>query len=146
VKGLQTRSIPYFYLDIPSHFFMGFKDTVPAFLLVLLSILIALLIGLIFQSAGGHWAAIIALAVLFFLLFLSARWKGWTAPFRIRVIGSSLLSELFLSLTLITAGLAFSWYLGVAISKAYTAVEGVLASLCIFGILMLVVSSSRNWQ
>lgn len=125
---------------------MGFKDHIPDCILILLSILIALLAGSLLQGIGGHWAAIIALAVLFTLLYFDARFRGWTAPFTLRVVRSSALSELFLSLALITAGLALSWFLGVIVSRTYSEVEGVLVSLCIFGILMLAVSSGRNWQ
>ena len=125
---------------------MGFKDRIPDCILILLSILIALLAGSLLQGIGGHWAAIIALAVLFTLLYFDARFRGWTAPFTLRVVRSSALSELFLSLALITAGLALSWFLGVIVSRTYSEVEGVLVSLCIFGILMLAVSSGRNWQ
>ena len=125
---------------------MGFKDHIPDCILILLSILIALLAGSLLQGIGGHWAAIIALAVLFTLLYFDARFRGWTAPFTLRVVRSSALSELFLSLALITAGLALSWFLGVIVSRTYSEVEGVLVSLCIFGILMLAVSSGRIWQ
>lgn len=125
---------------------MGLKDTVPDSILVLLSILIALLAGSLLQGIGGHWAAVISLVVLFTLLYFCARWKGWTAPFTLRVVRSSALSELFLSLALITASLAVSWFLGVVVSRTYSELEGVLLSLCLFGVLMLVVASGRNWQ
>ncbi|WP_292416648.1 hypothetical protein [Methanoregula sp.] len=125
---------------------MGFKEHIPDCILILLSILIALLAGSLLQGIGGHWAAIIALIILFGLLYFDARFRGWTAPFTLRVVRSSALSELFLSLALITAGLALSWFLGVVVSRMYSEVEGILVSLCIFGILMLVVSSGRNWQ
>ncbi|AGB03128.1 hypothetical protein [Methanoregula formicica] len=125
---------------------MGFKEHIPDCILILLSILIALLAGSLLQGIGGHWAVIIALVVLFILLYFDARFRGWTAPFTLRVVRSSALSELFLSLTLITAGLALSWFLGVVVSRTYSEVEGVLVSLCAFGVLMLVVSSGRNWQ
>ena len=125
---------------------MGFKEHIPDCILILLSILIAILTGSLLQGIGGHWAAIIALVVLFTLLYFDARFRGWTAPFTLRVVRSSALSELFLSLALITAGLALSWFLGVVVSRTYSDVEGVLVSLCMFGVLMLVVSSGRNWQ
>lgn len=125
---------------------MGFKEHIPDCILILLSFLIAILTGSLLQGIGGHWAAIIALAVLFTLLYFDARFRGWTAPFPLRVVRSSSLSELFLSLALITAGLAVSWFLGVVVSRTYTDVEGVLVSLCMFGVLMLFVSSGRNWQ
>jgi len=125
---------------------MGFKETVPDLILVLLSILLALLTASLLQGIGGHWAAVIALFILFTLLYFSARFRGWTAPFTLRVVRSSALSELFLSLALITAGLAISWFLGVVVSRTYSEVEGVLVSLCMFGVLMLVISSGRNWQ
>lgn len=125
---------------------MGFNERIPDFFLFILSILVAILTGSLLQGIGGHWAAIIALVVLFTLLYVSARFRGWTAPCPLRVVRSPSLSELFLSLTLITAGLAIAWFLGVVVSRTYTDVEGVLVSLCIFGILMLFVSSGRNWQ
>lgn len=125
---------------------MGFKEHIPDCILILLSILIALLTGSLLQGIGGHWAAIIALVVLFTLLYFDARLREWTAPFSLRVVRTSTLSELFLSVALITAGLAVSWFFGVFVSRTYSEVEGVLVSLCIFGVLMLVVSSGRNWQ
>jgi len=115
-------------------------------LLLLISIIIALLIDSLLQGIGCHWAAIISLIVLFALLYICAVKRGWNAPFRLPVIGSSRLSELFLGLALVSFSLAVSWFLGVAISRAFSEVEGVLASLCVFGILMLVVSSAREWQ
>jgi hypothetical protein len=125
---------------------MGLKDAVPDGILVLLSILLSLLTASLLQGIGGHWAAVISLMVLFTLLYFSARLRGWTTPFTLRVVRSSALSELFLSLALVTAGLAISWFLGVVVSRTYSEVEGVLVSLCLFGVLMLVVSSGRNWQ
>lgn len=125
---------------------MGLKDTVPDVILLLLSILLALLTASLLQGIGGHWAAIFSLVVLFTLLYFCARFRGWNAPFTLRVVRSSALSELFLSLALVTAGLAISWVLGVVVSRTYSEVEGVLVSLCMFGILMLVVASGRNWQ
>lgn len=125
---------------------MGFNEHIPDFFLFILSILVAILTGSLLQGIGGHWAAIIALVLLFTLLYVSARFRGWTAPFTLRVVRSSSLSELFLSLALITAGLAVSWFSGVFVSRIFSEVEGVLVSLCMFGILMLVVSSGRNWQ
>ncbi len=125
---------------------MGFKDHIPDCILVLLSILIAFLTGSLFQGIGGHWAAVIALVVLFTLLYFDARFREWTAPFTLRVVRSPALSELFLSLALITACLAVSWFCGVFVSRTFSEVEGVLVSLCMFGVLMLVVSLGRNWQ
>jgi hypothetical protein len=125
---------------------MASNDAVLNFILLLISIIIALLANSLLLGIGAHWAAIISLIILFALLYLFAKQRGWTAPFKFPVVGSSRLSELFLSLLLLTTSLALAWFLGVAISRAFTEVEGVLASLCIFGVLMLAVSSYRSWQ
>lgn len=84
--------------------------------------------------------------VLFTLLYFDARFREWTVPFTLRVVRSPALSELFLSLAFLTAGLALSWFLDVAVSRAYSDIEGVLLSLCLFGVMMLFISSGRYWQ
>lgn len=125
---------------------MKLNGTILDILLVIFSLVAAFFIDSLLLGIGRHWAAIIALAVLFALLFGCAMKRGWKAPFRLPVVGSDRLRELFLALALMTVSLAIAWYLGVAISRSYSEIEGVLASLCIFGVLMLAVSSAKNWQ
>lgn len=125
---------------------MAFRRPVQDFLLVVISIIIAFLTGALLQGSIGHWAAILSLVVLFSLLYGCARRRGWTAPFTLAVVGLPSLSELFLGLALITSTLGISWFLGVVISSTFSDMWGILAALCIFGVLMLGISASRNWQ
>jgi hypothetical protein len=125
---------------------MASQDTLLDILLLLFCIIFTLLVNSLIQGIGHHWAAIISIVILFSLLYGCAERRAWTVPFRLPVVGSSLLSELFLGLTLMTTALAISWFLGVVISRMVSEVEGVLVSLCIFGMLMLMTSSVRNWH
>jgi hypothetical protein len=121
-------------------------EPVPDFLVVLISLIIALLIGYLVQSIIGNWAVVLFLLILFSLLCAFARIRGWSAPFTLPLVRSPLLSELFLGLAVTISALAVSWILGTVISKVYSDMWGILAGLGIFGIIMLVSSASRNWQ
>lgn len=125
---------------------MELDEPVPDFLVVLISLIIALLIGYLVQNIIGNWAAVLILIILFSLLYLFARSRGWSAPFTLPLVRSSLLSEFFLGLALIISAFAVSWILGMVISKAYSDIWGILAGLCIFGTLALIISAARNWQ
>jgi hypothetical protein len=125
---------------------MELDEPVPNVLVVLISLIIALLLAYLARGIIGNWAAILFLIVLFFLLDIFAGVRGWSVPFTLPLVRSSLLSELFLGLALMISALAVSWILGTLISKAFSDVWGILAGLCLFGILALIVSSARNWQ
>ena len=125
---------------------MNPDEPVPDILVVLISLIIALLIGYLVENIIGNWAAVLFLLVLFSLLYAFARIRGWSAPFTLPLVRSPLLSELFLGLAVTISALAVCWILGTVISKVYSDMWGILAGLCIFGVIMLVSSASRNWQ
>ena len=120
---------------------------VPDILLAVGSVVVAALCTLLVQPfAGRYGMAITFLAALFLLLYLAASRRGWRAPFSLPVARSPVLSEVFLGLFLLVVALAISWYLGLALSRAFTDEDGILIGLVIFGALMLGISSYRDWQ
>jgi len=126
---------------------MAGKGQVTDLLLVVICIIAAALGAFLVKNIIGNYGiAIIFLLVLFFFLYAVAAIRGWTLPFTVRFVHSPLLSEVFLALGIITSALAVSWFLGLAISRAVSDVEGLFSGLVIFGIVMLAVSSLRNWQ
>jgi hypothetical protein len=121
--------------------------TGPDSILVVISIGVAALSAMSVQHLTDRYgAALLFLIALFFLLYASAAMRRWTAPFVVPVVRSPLLSELFLGLALMVTALAVSWYIGLAVSRAFSDGEGILAGLLIFGAVMLAISTTRNWQ
>ena len=126
---------------------MAGKGQVTDLLLVVISFIVALASAVLVKNIVGNYGiAIIFLIVLFFILYAFAAMRGWTLPFTVRFVHSSLLSEVFLGLGVITSALAVSWFLGITISRAFSDVEGIFSGLVIFGVVMLAVSSARDWQ
>ena len=114
--------------------------------LVVVAFIVAILVAILIQGIAGKWTPVVFFIALFFVLYLFALLRGWSARSPFPVVGSSKLSELFLGLTLIASAIAVSGFLGVTISRTYTDIDGVLSSLCIFGGLTLLISLFRNWQ
>ena len=126
---------------------MAQKMPVTDIILAVGSIVVAALCTILVQPyAGRYGMAISFLAALFLLLYLASSFRGWRVPFPLPVARSSILSEIFLGLFLLVVALALSWYLGLAISRAFTDEDGILIGLVIFGALMLGFSAYRDWQ
>lgn len=125
---------------------MVLKEPVPDFLLVIISLIVALLFAAVMQSIAGRWDAVLFVIVLFFLLWTIASKRGWSIPGALPFIRSSVMSEVLLGLLITILVLAVSWFIGSAISRAVSDIAGILAGLVIFGVIMLVVSASRDWQ
>jgi len=67
-------------------------------LLVVISFIAAVLGAFLVKNIMGNYGiAIIFLIVLFFFLYAVAAMRGWTLPFTVRFVHSSLLSEVFLT-------------------------------------------------
>jgi hypothetical protein len=125
---------------------MAANEPIPGFLLEIISLIIALLLAALMQPVLGRWDTVLFFLVLFFLLWAIATKRGWSIPHPLWFIRSTVVSEIFLGLLVTVAALAFSWFVGNALSHAYSDVFGILAGLVIFGVIMLVVSTARNWQ
>jgi hypothetical protein len=122
------------------------RAPVPDILLVLIAFALPLALVLLVRDAYGLWAAVLFFLVLFFLLWAFASMRDWTLPARLPFIRTTSVREIFLALTLTVAALAVSWFAGLAIGRAFSDMWGILAGLCLFGILMLAVSVLRDWQ
>nr|WP_319377454.1 hypothetical protein [uncultured Methanoregula sp.] len=121
--------------------------SLPDLLLVLIAVLAALLSAVSAESIiRGYGIAILFLIILFWLLWAFARKRDWTLPFKVPVLRSSQLSEVFLGIALFVSAIAISWYLGLAISRSFSDADGILAGLLVFGIIALFISASRDWQ
>lgn len=125
---------------------MTVPKQIPDMGFVAIAFIVAILVAILIQGIAGKWTPVVFFIALFFVLYLFALLRGWSARSRFPVVGSSKLSELFLGLALIASAIAISGFLGVMIGRTYTDIDGVLSSLCIFGVLTLVISLSRNWQ
>jgi hypothetical protein len=125
---------------------MAQKEPVPGFLLEILSLIIALSLAALMQPVLGRWDAVLFIIVLFFLLWAIATKRGWSIPHPLRFIRSTRVSDIFLGLLLTAIALAVSWFIGNYISRAYYDLLGILTGLVVFGALMLVVSSAKEWQ
>jgi hypothetical protein len=111
-----------------------------------ISVIVPILIAvLVYQTVGG-WTGPLLLLALFCLLYALAKSGNWTSASPIRVVRSRSVSELYLGLALMTAALIISWGAGLFISRAFLEMDGILIALCIFGVLMLVISTYRDWQ
>lgn len=125
---------------------MAIREPVPGFLLVGISLIVAFLFAALVRPISGRWDAVLFVIVLFFLLWAIASKRGWSIPYPLPFIRSSVVSELLLGLLLTILALAVSWLIGMAISRMVSDIAGILAGLVIFGAIMMVVSVSRDWQ
>ena len=125
---------------------MAAHEPVPGFLLEIISLIIALSLAALMQPVLGRWDAVLFFIVLFFLLWTIATKRGWSIPHPLLFIRSTVVSDIFLGLLMTVIALAVSWFIGNAISHAFSDIMGVLVGLVVFGGIMMVVSASRNWQ
>jgi len=125
---------------------MAAQEPVPGFLLEIISLIIALSLAALMQPVLGRWDAVLFFIVLFFLLWAIATKRGWSIPHPLLFIRSTAVSDIFLGLLLTVIALAVSWFIGNAISHAFSDLMGILLGLVVFGIIMMIVSASRNWQ
>lgn len=125
---------------------MGFQKPLPDIFLIVFSLVIATLSTLSLPAVHGIWAGALFLIVLFFFLWTFSTLRGWNLPFVVPVFRSSQMSEVFLGLAVMITTLAASWLIGSAVSRSFSDIWGILAGLVVFGGIMLVISSSRDWQ
>ena len=98
------------------------------------------------QPVLGRWDAVLFFIVLFFLLWAIATKRRWSIPHPLLFIRSTVVSDIFLGLLLTVIALAVSWFIGNAISHAYSDLMGILVGLVVFGAIMLVVSTAKEWK
>ena len=117
-------------------------------LLAVICIGIALASGVFVQGVtGGYSGIVLFLIVLFFLLYACAVRRNWQQPFTsLWFLRSSRMSDVFLGLGITVSALAVCWSAGVIISRMFSDIEGVLAALVLFGVIMLASSASRDWK
>ncbi|MFA4877668.1 MAG: hypothetical protein WC586_09650 [Methanoregula sp.] len=121
--------------------------SLPDLLLVLIAVLVSLLSAVLAEGViRGYGIAILFLIILFWLLWAVARKRNWLLAFPLPSVRSRHLSEVFLGIALFVSAIALSWYLGLAVSRAFSDVVGILAGLVIFGGIALAISASRDWQ
>jgi hypothetical protein len=125
---------------------MAAHEPVPGFLLEIISLIIALSLAALMQPVLGRWDAVLFFIVLFFLLWAIATKRGWSIPHPLLFIRSTVVSDIFLGLLLTVIALAVSWFIGNAISHAFSDLMGILVGLVVFGIIMMGISVSREWQ
>lgn len=125
---------------------MAAHEPVPGFLLEIISLIIALSLAALMQPVLGRWDAVLFFIVLFFLLWAIATKRNWSIPHPLLFIRSTVVSDIFLGLLLTVIALAVSWFIGNAVSHAFSDLMGIFVGLAVFGIIMMVVSVSRNWQ
>ncbi|MDO9325757.1 MAG: hypothetical protein Q7T80_12475 [Methanoregula sp.] len=125
---------------------MAVKEPVPGFLLVGISLIVAFLFAALVQPISGRWDAVLFVIILFFLLWAIASKRGWSIHYPLPFIRSSVVSELLLGLLLTILALVVSWLIGSTLSRMYSDMLGIPAGLVVFGVIMLVVSASRDWQ
>jgi hypothetical protein len=125
---------------------MAAHEPVPGFLLEIISLIVALSLAALMQPVLGRWDAVLFFTVLFFLLWAIATKRGWSIPHPLLFIRSTVVSDIFLGLLLTVVALAVSWFIGNAISQAFSDLMGILVGLVVFGIIMMGVSVSKEWQ
>jgi|GEM_PF-2405901 len=125
---------------------MAVQEPISGFLLEIISLIIALSLAALMQPVLGRWDAVLFFIVLFFLLWAIATKRGWAIPHPLLFIRSKKVSDIFSGLLLTVIVLALSWFVGNAVSHAFSDLMGILAGLVVFGILMLGVSVAKEWQ
>jgi hypothetical protein len=125
---------------------MAAQEPVPGFLLEIISLIIALSLAALMQPILGRWDAVLFFIVLFFLLWAIATKRGWAIPHPLPFIRSTIVSDIFLGLLSMVIALAVSWFIGTALSRMFSDLLGILVGLVVFGVLMLGVSASREWE
>jgi len=125
---------------------MTVKEPIPGFLLVIISLILALLPAALLQNITGRWDAVLFFIILFFLLWVVATKRGWSIPHPLLFIRSTVVSDIFLGLLLTAIALAVSWFIGTTLSRMYSDILGILVGLVVFGVIMLGVSASKKWE
>jgi hypothetical protein len=126
--------------------FMALKGLLPDLLIVVSSCILAVLLAVLLQPFTGRYDAVLFVLVLVLLLWVAATKRGWPVPVSLPFVRSSVMSEILLGLVSMIVALAVSWFIGNALSRTYSDLVGIPVGLVIFGIIMLGVSSLREWQ
>ena len=125
---------------------MAGKGPLPDLLMVLSSFILAVLLAVLLQPVTGRWDTVLFVIVLVALLWGVATKQGWPVPVALPFVRSPVMSEVLLGLLATVIALAVSWVVGNALSRTYSDIVGIPVGLVLFGVIMLGVSSSRQWQ
>jgi hypothetical protein len=116
------------------------------FFVIIATLIIALLIAAAMQPLAGRWDAVLFITALFALLWAVSAKRGWTHHIDLPFVRSDAVSDWFLGLLAMVVALAVSWYAGNAVAGMYSDLVGIFAGLVLFGIIMMAVSSVKEWE
>jgi hypothetical protein len=125
---------------------MAEREPVPGFLVIIVTLIIALLIAALMQPLAGRWDAVLFVTALFALLWAVSAKRGWTKHLDLPFVRSDVVSDWFLGLLAMVVALVVSWYAGNAVAGMYSDLMGIFAGLVLFGIIMMAVSSVKEWK
>ncbi|PKL65255.1 MAG: hypothetical protein CVV32_04505 [Methanomicrobiales archaeon HGW-Methanomicrobiales-3] len=116
------------------------------FFVIIATLIIALLIAAALQPLAGRWDAVLFVTALFALLWAVSSKRGWTHHIDLPFVRSDAVSDWFLGLLAMVVALAVSWYAGNAVAGMYSDLAGIFFGLVLFGIIMMAVSSVKEWE
>jgi len=125
---------------------MAEREPVPGFLVIIVTLIIALLIAAVMQPLAGRWDAVLFVIALFALLWAVSAKRGWTKHIDLPFVRSDAVSDWFLGLLSMIVALLVSWYAGNAVARMYSDLAGIFFGLFLFGIIMMAVSSMKEWK
>ncbi|PKG31470.1 hypothetical protein [Methanoregula sp.] len=125
---------------------MADTGRIPAFPAILITLIIALLIAAAMQPLAGRWDAVLFVTALFALLWAVSAKRGWMRHIDLPFVRSDVVSDWFLGLLSMVVALAVAWYAGNAVARMVSDLAGIFFGLLLFGIIMMVVSSVKEWK
>lgn len=122
------------------------REPVPGFLIIDICVIIALLVFVALRNFAFGWDIVLSTIVLFLLLWVVATRRHWSIPRPLLFIRSTAVSDIILGWLATLAALAIAWFIGMTLSRMYSDLLGILGGLVVFGILMLGVSTAKEWK
>lgn len=116
------------------------------FIVIIATLIIALLIAAAMYPLAGSWDAVLFVTALFALLWAVSSKRGWMRHIDLPFVRSDAVSDWFLGLLAMVVALAVSWYAGNAVAGMYSDLVGIFFGLVLFGIIMMAVSSLKEWE
>jgi len=125
---------------------MANTERVPGFFVIIGTLIIALLVAAVMQPLAGRWDAVLFVTALFALLWAVSAKRGWTKHLDLPFVRSDAVSDWFLGLLAMVVALVISWYAGNVVSRMYSDLLGIFFGLFLFGLIMMAVSSMKEWK
>jgi len=125
---------------------MANPGRIPAFPAILITLIIALVIAAAMQPLAGSWDAVLFITALFALLWAVSAKRGWMRHIDLPFVRSEAVSDWFLGLLAMIVALVVSWYAGNAVAGMVSDLAGIFSGLVLFGIIMMAVSSVKEWE